>query len=231
MLAVVSRSLTALVGVVATLASPCVAGAAISVLFSASGRRLADPPWPGTSFLPTGRLANLELAADASRGRVVTGRIGSRSLRPLSRWVPGAGDFAVASDGRRIAVTAQDPHTFEHWIWRADRGRAPRRLTLGAGADWAPNGRRLAFQTRDGLWTADPDGRRRRALARLPEGAFLSGPAWSPDGQQVASIGRLAPTDATELRLFRSRRGGHKVVDLPDWLVSLGPPSWQPRPE
>jgi hypothetical protein len=61
------------------------------------------------------------------------------------------------------------------------------------------------------------------------DSARKSGPAWSPNGRYVASIGGLAPTDTTELHLFRSRRGGHLVIDLPDRLVSLGPPNWQPR--
>ena len=74
-----------------------------------------------------------------------------------------------------------------------------------------------------------PDGSRRRMLARLPEGAFLSGPAWAPDGRSIVSMGRLTRNDPTALQFFRPGRGLVRTVRLPEHLSSLGPPAWQPR--
>jgi Tol biopolymer transport system component len=199
-----------------------------SHLVTARGRRLEDPVWAGAAFLRDGRIAATDRTPDGRRGRVVAGRVGSSYRRPLSGWVPFGDEFAIAPDGRRVTVTAQDPETYEHWIWRADRGHRPNRIARGAGVDWSPDGRRIAYATVDGLWVSRPDGSHRRELARLPEDAFLSGPAWAPDGRSLVSMGRLRRNDPTALQFFRPGKGLRRVVMLPEHLSSLGPPSWQP---
>lgn len=98
--------------------------------------------------------------------------------------------------------------------------------------DWAPDGSRIAFSSRNNVFTMRADGRRLRRLTgpREPRGQGSTAPAWSPDGKHIAFI-----RDG-DLHVMRADgRGSRRVVDAPGqsldptrgWAV-LGSPSWQP---
>jgi TolB protein len=77
------------------------------------------------------------------------------------------------------------------WVTRAD-GRDRRRLTDDGGFDptFSPDGRRIVYRlllaADDGeIWVMDADGRNRRDLVNDPDFSDW-GPAWSPDGRQIA---------------------------------------------
>ena len=52
------------------------------------------------------------------------------------------------------------------------------------GAAWSPDGRRVAYESEDGVWVVGDDGSDRRRLTAHPKGAYA--PAFSPDGEEVA---------------------------------------------
>jgi TolB protein len=99
----------------------------------------------------------------------------SGGMQTQPRWSP---------KGDVIVYTARQG-THDLWAINPD-GSSPRRLTAGPGdnqsATWAPNGRRLAFQTnRQGSWqifAMFPDGSEQAPITRGP-GEFTS-PSWSP---------------------------------------------------
>jgi Tol biopolymer transport system component len=73
------------------------------------------------------------------------------------------------------------------WVAAADGSGARRLLVNAYGADWSPDGRRLAFVRRAGsiesIWVADADGGN---LRRLTRGGRHLEPEWSPDGRRIA---------------------------------------------
>lgn len=102
-------------------------------------------------------------------------RLTSGGMHTQPRWSP---------KGDVIVYTARHG-THDLWAINPD-GSSPRRLTAGPGdsqsATWAPNGRRLAFQTnRQGSWqifAMFPDGSEQAPITR-GAGEFTS-PSWSP---------------------------------------------------
>jgi dipeptidyl aminopeptidase/acylaminoacyl peptidase len=114
-------------------------------------------------------------------------------------------------------------------------------LWLGeAEPDWSPDGRRLVFSMRNrlggdyyGLWTIGSDGRSRRRLTALTEPVTCcGGPAWSPDGDQVAfGTGPDAPFYARELGTTVVGVGEVRVIQdgVPEGMRVFGL-DWQPLP-
>lgn len=74
-------------------------------------------------------------------------------------------------------------------------GSGQRRLTKNSALDadptWAPDGQRIAFESkRDGnskIYVVDADGGDQRRLTR--NGGDGGDPAWSPDGRRIAFAG------------------------------------------
>jgi Tol biopolymer transport system component len=98
-------------------------------------------------------------------------------------------------------------------------GSGVRRIATGnvLSLAWSPNGRRLAFVEEDterqGVYTVDREGIRRRRLAYAP---FLDGAAWSPDGRKLAvwtGLGDfgLMNSNGRAQRLLRLPRNAHYI--------------------
>jgi Tol biopolymer transport system component len=101
-------------------------------------------------------------------------------------------------------------------------GRDLRRLTAcdsqsdtgcGTGPAWSPDGRRVAFAGKGGIWIANADGSDAHSI-----GAPGTSPTWSPDGRRIAFLpydGGVATvaTDGSGLRQL--------TTDIGD-----GPPTW-----
>jgi Tol biopolymer transport system component len=98
--------------------------------------------------------------------------------------------------------------------------------------DWSPDGSRIAFGSRNNVFTMRPDGRCLRRLTgpKEPRGQGSGAPAWSPDGKRIAFI---RDNDVYVMRA--NGRAERRVVDAPaqtldptrGWAV-LGSPTWQP---
>jgi Tol biopolymer transport system component len=56
---------------------------------------------------------------------------------------------------------------------------------------WSPDGRRIAFSSRQGVWTIAPDGSARRLIVPLRK-VTATAIAWSPTGRAIAFVRNLA---------------------------------------
>lgn len=101
----------------------------------------------------------------------------------------------------------------------------------GYKPDWSPNGRRIAFDARQHIFTLRADGRDLRRLTgpKLASN-HNSDPAWSPDGKFITFL--------RDEDLYVMRADGRRLRRIvnavqPDrdrvW-EELSPPSWQPLP-
>jgi hypothetical protein len=118
------------------------------------------------------------------------------------------------------------------WIFELRRpGARPKALLRGSDPDWSPNGKRLAFSRRNGIWLCSATGRRCQHVteSHLSEGdahdpeAPDRAPAWSPSGQWIAFVRR------PDLYLVRPNGTGlHRVPLTIDSQQMWDSPSWQP---
>jgi len=72
-----------------------------------------------------------------------------------------------------------------------------------AYSDWSPNGKRIVYNFRDQLWTADTS---RTDSTQLTDNDFTNNryPAWSPDGEWIV----WSPLDKNEFELWVMRTNG-----------------------
>jgi hypothetical protein len=91
--------------------------------------------------------------------------------------------------------------------------------------DWSPDGRRIAFEGRRGIYVVQPDGGPPRRVSLSGTGSFGTGPYWSPDGKLLAYSGargiQAVPARGGRPRLvarYRFEPTGMSAID------------WQARP-
>jgi TolB protein len=134
----------------------------------------------------------------------VTG-LGSSVSRRLTYADGDVGEIAWSPDGRTIAFVRSyegqsysEPEPSEISVIGAD-GSSLRRLTPRLpdvhGIVWSPDGRRLAFEQRDGgvfrVFVMSLQGQVRRQLApRLPA---TDSPSWAPNGRKIVVSGTTTP--------------------------------------
>jgi Tol biopolymer transport system component len=123
-------------------------------------------------------------------------------------------------------------------VWKADRdGHQHRSLIAGepdlmfgeanGGAQWSPDGRRIAFThvdpgsfttpARYDIWTMDGDGSHVRHLTSAATGTGFTQPTWSPDGKRIAYVSNgigVMNADGSEPKT---------ITDPTDWA-----PVWSP---
>ena len=175
-------------------------------------RRLTDPPPQGT---------------DATGNR-------------MASWSP---------DGKRIAyvgsvdVQRESDRTQEIFVMNAD-GSGKRRLTSNNVADfypaWSPDGRRIVFARlvdagaggqEAAIVVTDADGKGERVVARetsATDPVFLSTPAWSPDGEQIAFTRAVFTESALESAIYLVSPTGGTPRRLEDDAAA---PAWSPDGE
>jgi Tol biopolymer transport system component len=100
-----------------------------------------------------------------------------------------------------------------------------------SNADFSPDGKLIAYERGDSIWTARPDGSHRRRVV-----AGGSQPAWSPSGRFIAYSRSVGPSPA-ESEIFIARRDGshrHQLGPSPrrkgDRRGDYIEPAWQPLP-
>jgi dipeptidyl aminopeptidase/acylaminoacyl peptidase len=81
-------------------------------------------------------------------------------------------------------------------LWFKAPGSAARELELGQGSQsrprFSPDGKRLAYQSGDQIWTVDLATHKTHQLTTLSGGA--SGQTWSPDGKWIAFLSTTVPS-------------------------------------
>jgi Tol biopolymer transport system component len=108
-------------------------------------------------------------------------------LYPPGRWVPPA---AVSPDGSTI-VYRTDPDEYVPkaiYVSRADGSGFHRLVRKGLDPAFSPDGRRLAFTTKRGIWIVGIDGHGLRRLTSRDDKAF----DWSPDGKALVFVRSIA---------------------------------------
>lgn len=128
-----------------------------------------------------------------SRPQLYAMRPGGTGLRRLSERT--AVSPAFSPDGRRVASFTDDPRRSTLIVTDLATGasRALRTVRRGSRAlgppTWAPNGRRLAFDTRDGVFTIPLAGGRPRRVQGTTRADRE--PDWSHDGRVIAFTRQL----------------------------------------
>jgi len=95
--------------------------------------------------------------------------------------------------------------------------------------DWSPDGRKIAYQAsiagNGDIYVMDADGSDQIQLTHTPQTEF--GTAWSPDGNQIAFVRVLGPTNVDRAIYVMNADG------TGEYFVHQGSrvPAWQPRGE
>ena len=190
-----------------------------------SGRLLLTPSWT-----PDGRLAYAEGNAGSTRVMVEGGR-------PLTEGRGQSLNPSFSPDGGWFAYEADPTGEPQVYVRRIAGGPArrisiyhPRERTNAAGADWSPNGDRIAYAAlsnrRWQIFTVNPDGTDRRQLTRRGES---EDPSWAPDGRHLvfSSIDSQGST-VWILDVFTGRARpltSGRLDGLPDWSPPIPPGS------
>jgi Tol biopolymer transport system component len=199
------------------------------------------------------RLSDYGLDMD---GWVVNVDAGGAATSPAKSWIAGFGEDmgpAWSPDGKWVAYHShrsatplplyESPgRTDDEWLMPASGGAETRITDFGfevGPPDWAPDGRRLIFDSwdRNGVprfakpWivTIDPATGRSLGAARmpLPAGvAGIAGEAWSPRGDEIGFIERI---DDVRRALWVSRPDGAEARTLVEFeSYTLGGVAWTP---
>ena len=158
------------------------------------------------------------------------------------------GDVQISPDGKRVAFDVREivPGEQKHRgrIWVVDTsGGDPRPLTPGKrgenGPRWSPDGKQLAFisreegeQAKPQLFLMSADGGEARCVCKMPNG--VSNLAWSPDGSRIAFLsleGEEPRSDPKVIAPGRHRRLWivHPDHAIPEPVIPDGITVWEYR--
>lgn len=146
-----------------------------------------------------------------------------------SAWSPNGRTILFSWAGHGIYAMRADG-SGAHAIVKRPKPSGPHLYQLSAPA-WAPNGKRISFVQTDLLAitsgplikTANPDGSRRRTVARAPAG-YLQVPTWSTDSSSIAFAGSrggqqgvfVVPSSGGKARLLYGGNSG-TIWNQPSW--------------
>jgi Tol biopolymer transport system component len=129
---------------------------------------------------------------------------------------------AFSPDGRRVASVVENTRSWTLVVTDlatgAARGLATVRRAVGAPS-WAPNGRRLAFDTSDGVFTISLTGGKPRRVKGTTRADRE--PDWSPDGRAIAFTRR--PHRRPDLHVVDLRTGRTRLLRR-----NAESPAWSP---
>ncbi len=130
-------------------------------------------------------------------------------------------DPAISPDGKEILFSSTHGGTVAVWRMPLDGSKA-KRVCDGDQAEWAPDGKRIAFRRNHKLLTRDLATGKETQTS--PDGwPLCSGPAWSPDGKLIAFACRWQAGNA----LFVVPAAGGKPLKVYDKKGACEP-HWSP---
>jgi len=205
-------------------------------------RGSAPAPPPAVHVLawsPDGRKIAFASRRDGDREIYLVNADGS-GTRNLTRNP--AADFAPiwSPNGRKIAFESDRDRDAEIYVMNAD-GSGQRNLTRNSLLDenpvWSPDGRKIAFigtrEHNSDVYVMNADGSGQRRLTRgmgplfrlrgTPSGLSRPpSPAWSPDGQRIAFLGK--PNGGWELYVINVNGSDQRRLTY----SGAGSPAWSP---
>lgn len=202
---------------------------------------LLDPPAPDSHFLawsPDGRFIYLRTSTMADP-RVLRLEVATRqgALLPIS---PNTYNLAVSPDNGMILYALTYGLGSGSELRLADPDGNNSQKVLSDVRDiiglmrFSPDGKQIAaIRLPDSqvalppgeLWVADSDGKHARPLAGADAGRGMF-PVWSPDGTQIAFLGRTHPDDPNSLNLSILTLATSQVLALS--MQPEAPPAWSP---
>jgi len=121
--------------------------------------------------------------------------------------VPSSPEFSP--DGSKVAFSSYRDGNWEIYVVNTDGSGEPTRLTNSSAGEstpaYSPNGSTIAFGRDDELWIMDADGSNQQMLVESG-----GGPAWSPDGQEIALVRQTSGT----IDIYRMDADGSNVTPL-----------------
>jgi TolB protein len=181
-----------------------------------------------SDYLPTKRHRALGLLS------LSTGR--THVIHPPARRSNGWPSWSA--DGRKLVVAATDEWEDNYYFYVVNRDGSHVRDLLhlrsahGAKGEMAlsPDGKRIAFTTRDGIELIRPGGdpRHARRLFKFPKHfRSASEPAWSPNGREL--VFSRAPKGDPNDALYTIRADGTRLTRLTNLAGDQSHPVWSPN--
>ncbi len=130
-------------------------------------------------------------------------------------------DPVFSPDGRTVLFTSTRGGTTGLWSMSVD-GSAAKRICDGDQGEWSPDAKRIVFRRDEALYIRELVGGRETRISPA-DWPHPSGPAWSPDGKQIAFACRWDSGNA----IFVVAAGGGEPKKLYDKKGACEP-HWSP---
>jgi len=152
---------------------------------------------------------------------------------------PRIGWGSTSPDGNKLALvlskqalTKEEAHSLRHHIYLLDIDTGYCSLLVEDGTEpvWSPDGKRIAYQSSNlGLWIVDIATRTTREIFPVEKGYEATGFAWSPNGQKIAFLNKVASLGGTpEMLVVNTDSTGKAVQLIPQAGYYFGGAVWSP---